>query len=83
MTLQAWEVLQTPFGAACLGPIICVLLIPRLRKITWDVVETVLASLLLVALVLMVLGLPFGEWVAHCAAGAASQQWHQLHDESS
>lgn len=37
------------------------LLLPKLRRIVWDVLETVVATLLLLVLITVVLGLPFGE----------------------
>jgi hypothetical protein len=47
-------------ATALLGVLLVVLLIPRLRTLVWNTVETVLASLLLVVLVLVVLGLAPG-----------------------
>lgn len=46
---------------AMLATMVVILLIPKLRKLVWDIVETILASALLLLLILMVLGLPFGE----------------------
>jgi hypothetical protein len=48
-------------ATAALGAVLVLLLIPRLRILIWNTVETVLASLLLVLLVLVVLGLAPGE----------------------
>jgi hypothetical protein len=50
-------------ASALLGAVLVLLLIPRLRILVWNTVETVLASLLLVVLVLVVLGLAPG---VHC-----------------
>jgi hypothetical protein len=41
--------------------ILVLLLVPKLRRIVHDILETVIASLLLLVLILVVLGLPFGE----------------------
>lgn len=47
-----------------LGVVLMLLLIPRLRNLIFNTVETILASLLLVLLVLVVLGLAPG---VHCS----------------
>lgn len=52
---------QDGLSTAVLALVLVIVLIPKLRTLVWDAVETVLASLLLVVLVAVVLGLPFGE----------------------
>ncbi|KAF6265618.1 hypothetical protein COO60DRAFT_1477470 [Scenedesmus sp. NREL 46B-D3] len=51
---------DSSLAAGVLGALLVLLLIPRLRCLVWDTVETILASLLLVVLVLLVLGLAPG-----------------------
>lgn len=71
---QLWHTAaaQLPDNAitsAILATALVMLLVPRLRKLVWDTMETILASLLLVLLVLVVLGLPFGKCsVSHLPA---------------
>lgn len=40
-------------------------LLPKGRRVIWDVLETILAILLIIALLIVILGLPFGEWLLH------------------
>lgn len=55
--LSAGELFTLPHVFLLLGLVL--LLLPKLRRIVWDVLETVIASLLLLVLVVVVLGLPF------------------------
>jgi hypothetical protein len=55
------EVVVTVLGALFLANFVFVLLVPKGRKLVWLVTETVLASILLVVLASVVLGLPFGK----------------------
>lgn len=52
-------------GGPALPTVLCasglLLLVPSLRRVTFDVLETIIASFLLLVLVTVVLGLPFGE----------------------
>jgi hypothetical protein len=48
-----------PTGLLATG--ILVLLVPKLRRIVHDVLETIIASFLLLVLIVVVLGLPFGK----------------------
>lgn len=65
--------LQSRGLTAAAGLALLALLLPsKLRRLAWDVVETVLASLLLLVLVGVVLGLPFGEGGGRQGCWAAS-----------
>lgn len=59
----SWAVgtLTTPLPWTLLAVLAVVLLVPRLRHAVLDLVETVVASFLLLVLITVVLGLPFGE----------------------
>lgn len=52
---------QPTLPAVLIGSASVLLLAPRLRQTILDVLETIIASLLLVVLIVVVLGLPFGE----------------------
>jgi hypothetical protein len=60
-------------ASALLGAVLVLMLIPKLRILVWNTIETVLASLLLVVLVLVVLGLAPG---VHCRFTQCV--WHTL-----
>ena len=59
------EVAVTVLIAMLLANLAVVLLLPKGRKTIWIVTETVLASILLVTLAFVVLGLPFGKSSLH------------------
>ena len=67
--MQAAQLLQqgTSLPTALIGLGLVLLLLPKLRRIMWDCLETVIASLLLLVLVTAVLGLPFGESLSRAA----------------
>lgn len=62
---------------ALLATGILVLLVPKLRRIVHDVLETIIASFLLLVLILVVLGLPFGEHSSHVHCTWLSTAWWQ------
>lgn len=63
LQLEQWQLVSVthPLPAALLGVGLVVLMLPKLRHVVFQVLETIVASLLLAVLVVVVLGLPFGE----------------------
>lgn len=62
--LAQWQqqlVAHTPLPTALCAIGLLLLLVPKLRRVVFDVLETVIATFLLLVLIIVVLGLPFGE----------------------
>ncbi len=62
------NVAYTAMGAVALSGLLLVSLHPKGRRLALDVGETVLATILVLLLLVIVLGLPFGEWIHTDAA---------------
>lgn len=58
-------VAHSPLPTALCATGVFLLLVPKLRRIVFDVLETVIATFLLLVLIIVVLGLPFGEQKQH------------------